>query len=334
MLNRVQKTSLVSVETLFSFKDDDERKQILSDLPFNYVDIVCLDANSDPVIPTEGEFLVYAKSSEDAGFESFNRPIPAVNCGGELLDDGDQVGAFFGSSALEIKIVPVGIVGAVSYKAYVRQNNQGNINPLPNDMVTRSRYGIRWRSVTNVNLEERFNLEGNLFGGSTERLNVPAISTYHTLLTTGDSYFAFEDSEVIIDSFSLTDGNLNIKLLAYFVDSDISSFTYTPSGIVVPAGRNLNSELINVSPLASLDRGGVVSGLTGSPDFVIYNANFYVNTQGNQNERSGVGFDFLEGSRKLIIPPNKQLLISTVSTGTAGGTYDIFTSFFSSEFEL
>jgi len=131
MINRVHKQSPILNETLFQYNDADIRKDILSNLSFNWVDIVCLDENDDPITPSSGEFIVYVKTNELSGFEKVDRPIQAAKCGGSSMPDGFQLGAFYGSFILELKVIPVDVVGASSYITYVRQSDFGKTPVLP-----------------------------------------------------------------------------------------------------------------------------------------------------------------------------------------------------------
>jgi len=99
-------------------------QRITANLPHNFVDIVSLDDGGAPVTPGGGNYEIYVKTTKEGGFKALtdNGTIPAANTGGDTLADGVAIGASFLGNPLVIKVVPVGVTGAVSYKVHVIQN--------------------------------------------------------------------------------------------------------------------------------------------------------------------------------------------------------------------
>ncbi|MCJ8293402.1 MAG: hypothetical protein MJK15_03265 [Colwellia sp.] len=122
-INYTDKTQAVGQTALFTTVDIILPDRIDVGLVHNFIDIVSLDGVLAPVVPSSGTYSIYVKTSEDGGFQAItDGVINATLTGGDASADGVPVTASFASNALEIKIVPDTIVGAVSYKVTIRQN--------------------------------------------------------------------------------------------------------------------------------------------------------------------------------------------------------------------
>ncbi len=131
MSNIASKIVPIAQEALFTIQNSNLAESLSPTLSFNWVNVVSLDASGDPVIPSAGEYLVYVKTSDNTGFERVNRPIRASKTGGSLMPDGNELGAFYGATLQEIKVVPNGVVGVDSYEVHVRQAKTGKQPEVP-----------------------------------------------------------------------------------------------------------------------------------------------------------------------------------------------------------
>lgn len=127
MFNTVEKIGLVNESILFSIYDESLPEKLLSHLAHNWINIVSLDGNDDPIAPTAGEYNVYVKTSPNTGFELVQQPLDADKTGGSSMPDGVERGVYYSSIVEEIKITPVSVTGAVSYQVHVRQVDEGTL---------------------------------------------------------------------------------------------------------------------------------------------------------------------------------------------------------------
>ncbi len=333
MFNIADKEDLVTEAINFIVGDVALPDRLIQNLAFTWINIVSLDGSNNPITPTAGFYEIYVRTNKDTGFENVDIGQHAIFTGGSSLADGVEKASFYGAIFEEIKIVPVGIVGAVSYKVYIRQSDSGARAEIAQDLIFKDTFGERFIDTRNTAREETAMSDGSYFTGSTQRSGVATNNVFHSVITSGDKYLVIEDV-IITTNFSLvTDGNVNLQLNAYVEASNGNTWSFTTDGIITPMGRPVNAELINQFPLSIINRGVTGVSLVGDEDYNIFYVDYFIDTQGNRNIKSTDRAQFFEGTRKLLIPPNSTVLVKTESTGTATGTLDISTVFFISEFD-
>ena len=175
---------------------------------------------------------------------------------------------------------------------------------------------------------------GDFFTGFTSRLNVAATvigTEYLAVFKTGANYAVIEDVSQTMDFSEVTDGRYKHTMQGYVSNSVTSSFTYTPNN-PLPAGRALSTQFINSFPLSTVDLD-VTGTVTGDPEYNLFDTTFYIDTGGNRNTVNQSGNDFFAKGRQILIAPNTEVLIRSVTSGNASGSANITTSFFFSEIE-
>tara|TARA_R110002096_G_scaffold16230_1_gene55519 strand:+ start:302 stop:1432 length:1131 start_codon:yes stop_codon:yes gene_type:complete len=131
MSNIASKIATIAESAILTIQNKSLTESLSATLSFNWINVVSLDSSGDPVIPVSGQYLVYVKTSNNTGFERVNRPIEARKTGGSLMVDGEELGAFYGATLQEIKVVPVDVVGVDSYEVHVRQAKTGRQPEVP-----------------------------------------------------------------------------------------------------------------------------------------------------------------------------------------------------------
>lgn len=124
-----------------------------------------------------------------------------------------------------------------------------------------------------------------------------------------------------------------LSLTAYVDISNGNDWSYTPSN-PVPAGRPLNAGLVNDVSGATIDLGVTTGTITGEPDYPLFFADYYLETQGNRESVSTTGSSFFDKGRQIVMAPNQEILIRTQTSGTSTGTLELKTIFFISEVGL
>lgn len=211
-------------------------------------------------------------------------------------------------------------------------------DPTNNDLLDalaatlESRPGPDRLRVNTSPREEATAADGFLFTGSTQRTGIPSGDTYYTAFETGDKWVIVEDVDILANFSEVTDGNMLITLDVFCDNSNGNTWSYAP-GTPIPAGRPLNSAVVNNFPLSTIDLG-VSASVAGTPDYEVYYQSFYIDTQGNRNNVSSTEGRFFEGGRKLLLAPNSSFLIRTLTAGGATGMVDLITVFFVSEIEV
>jgi hypothetical protein len=171
---------------------------------------------------------------------------------------------------------------------------------------------------------------GEFYSGFISRTAIAVTNTYYTVLQTGSKVGVIEHIDTANSIGTLGDGTLNITTTLFYEDSDINNFTYS-GGTVSPSGRSLNMYGINTPPQSTITSGVTIGVLTGIPDFTLREINYIRNNSGNSNLLSTNSFSFFDNDQQIIVPPNKKVLIRTVSSGTATGNYNASTMFSFSE---
>lgn len=118
------KQALIGATIIFDAYIDPEPNALDPDTINNFIDIVSLDGiDGVPVIPTLGDFLIYAKTTPQGGFKALsdNGTLAAAKTGGSALADGIAEGASFAGPPLAIKIVPSGVNVAAAYRVDITQ---------------------------------------------------------------------------------------------------------------------------------------------------------------------------------------------------------------------
>lgn len=174
---------------------------------------------------------------------------------------------------------------------------------------------------------------GDFFVGFNKRLNVAAVplDTFYSVFKTGARYGVIEDVTQTLDFSEVTDGRYIHTVQGFVQGSNTSSFSYTPNN-PSPAGRALNAGLINSLPDSTIDLG-VIGSTTGEPEYTLFDTAFYIDTGGNRNTVNQSGNDFFAKGRQILIPPNTEIMIKAITSGSAVGSANITTTFFFSEIE-
>lgn len=183
--------------------------------------------------------------------------------------------------------------------------------------------------LSGISREELTMEEGHYFVGSSTRAGVAVGTSYFTLVQAGAKALTVEDIIVTLDFSSVASGQFNYTMQAFVDISNGNEWTAT-GGTTSPVGRPINALRVNDLPLSTV-RFGVTSSPTGAPDYPIYFADYYLDTQGNRSVLSVARNSFFEAGRKIIIPPGGQVLIQSLTTGNATGTAEVKTQFFTSE---
>ena len=121
-MRNIELTGLVGNEVIFT--DGSGINQLDPNLPHNFVDIVSLDAQGEPVTPGAGTYTITVQDFREGGFKTVadGGTVTAAETGGTTLVDGVQCSASFRANPLSVKVVPAGVTVAVSYRVSIRQN--------------------------------------------------------------------------------------------------------------------------------------------------------------------------------------------------------------------
>jgi hypothetical protein len=200
---------------------------------------------------------------------------------------------------------------------------------LPFDLMTTDRKGSRRLKVNASPRVEATGVAGVTFVGISSRNGVSVGETYDSVIVTGDKWVVIEDVIVTIDFSSVTTGNFTHEIAASIDKSNGNNWTYTPES-PVPAGRPINSLYINNFGLTTIDLGVTIPDYTGTSDYPVFFEDYYVDTQGNRSQVSSTGASFF-ATGKVILCPNSEILVRSISSGSATGTANIRTIFFLTE---
>jgi len=177
-------------------------------------------------------------------------------------------------------------------------------------------------------------IRGDFFVGASVRPLIPVNNDYKSVIKApADRYLIIEDAIVETD-FSVNDSStFGVSLTAYVDISNGNTWSHTPNS-PIPAGRPLNAAVINNVANSTIDLGVTTSAITGEPDYPLFFADYYLETQGNRESVSTTGQSFFDKGRQIVIAPNQEVLIRTQTTGTSVGTLDLKTIFFISEIDV
>lgn len=329
MFNTVEKSALLPAEVAFSTTDTQLPPRLLGHLTFYWVNVTSF-LGDDIVAPTSGRYHVYFRATEFSGWEEADISLDARTTGATLIPDGFERAAYFSGVISELKVVPVDVVGADSFTVFVAQSDRGSNQPNTRMDV----YGVKRAQVVNTTQAQFQMLNGAYFVGTTTAPARAIPSVVYSILRSGDKHLAIVGIEATTNVANTGEGDVTEQLRAYVETSNGNTFTYTPSGILVPTGRPLNSEFINQFPQATLEREITDVVINGDPDYILHRADLFVNTQGSSNSFDVKELRLFDEGRFVILPPNTEMLIEAPVEGTATGTVDITTTFFLTEFSL
>ena len=166
-------------------------------------------------------------------------------------------------------------------------------------------------------------LAGDYFSGFFQKVYT-APETAYRVIKTGSAPLFIESVDVEVDYSSITGGEFTFVVRAFVDISNSSTWSYT-GGTPIPAGKPLNVALINKMPVSEWVVDPVVSNLTGTADFILLYNQYFRESSGNRDSVSGVDNNFFSDGRKLIIPPNSEVLIEVEASGGAGNTAGVLT---------
>ena len=177
-------------------------------------------------------------------------------------------------------------------------------------------------------------VRGEFFVGASVRPIIPINDDYKTVIKApSDKYVVIEDA-IIETDFSVTDSStFGVSLTGYVDISNGNTWSYTVNN-PLPAGRPLNTGLINNVAAATIDLGVTTSAITGEPDYPLFFADYYLETQGQRESVSTTGENFFDKGRQIVLAPNQELLIRTQTSGTSTGVLNLKTIFFISEISI
>jgi len=203
---------------------------------------------------------------------------------------------------------------------------------IPSDMITVRESGLRSLSVASLTRQEVQMSKGMYAAGYSRRDGVPTGDTSATVVKATTKGIVIEEINSVFDFSNAGDGRYSYSLVIYFSNSNSNSFTYS-GGVPAPLGKPLSGTYINNQLSGEVIGGVTIDSLTGDPDHLLRSVDYFLATQGVQESVSDTGVTFFDNGRKLIIPAGVEVLLVSTTGGTANGTANITTSFFSTELE-
>mgnify|MGYP003654793091 FL=1 len=175
--------------------------------------------------------------------------------------------------------------------------------------------------------QEQMMARGVYFTSSIPELNreIDGVPTY-IVVDTGNLYHVLEELTIDVDYENSGDGNVNVVVEFYAIDSNRSDITVT-GGTPLNLGVPLNLDYVNVLSAATFTFDATVTINSGVPDFILYSSQYYKDTAANRESLTGVSASFFDKDRKLIMPPNKRFIFRSTSGGTATGTVNSLAQF-------
>lgn len=213
------------------------------------------------------------------------------------------------------------------------------IPDFPAPILATSRDPLTARLKVSTATRQEFQIaNGAYYVGSSIRQAIPINNTnYSVLKAPADKYLVIEDAISDLDFLSVSDGKYSITIEGFVGGSILNSWTYTPVD-PKPIGSPLNTGLTKSPanlPTSTIDLSlNTVTGLTGVADYPLLFADYYKDTSGNRESISNTGSSFFDKGRQIIIAPNDEVLIRTVTAGDATGGANIRLIFFTSEITL
>jgi len=169
---------------------------------------------------------------------------------------------------------------------------------------------------------------GDYYFADVSRAGVIIPTTYYWKVTATTKDLIITRIDPKFNIGAVTQGNLSHQTDVFLEQSNKNTWTYSGGSADASIGSCINGYFINNQSASKLSAGGAVSGLTGTPDYTVTNANYFLATQGNANSSSGSVNNFFENEIIIVIPAGTTALFRAVTSGTSGGTLDIDTSLF------
>ena len=166
-------------------------------------------------------------------------------------------------------------------------------------------------------------LVGDYYTGSIGRTSTVPEIAYRTIKT-GSLPIFVEHIDTSVDYSAVSNGEFTVAIRLYIDNSNGNTFTATGGTETKPC-KPLNVEYVNKQSEVSLFVDPTVTNLTGSSDFVVVYSQFFRDSAGNRDTLSGVDGSIFKNGRKLVIPPNSEVLVEVESSGTAGNTATLLT---------
>ena len=163
---------------------------------------------------------------------------------------------------------------------------------------------------------------GDYFSGFISRSStVPEV--IYRVVKTKDQPLIIEDVSTDIDYSGISNGSFTLTTKVYMSNSNANTWSYT-GGIPAKTGKPLNVEFINkIADFDLIVLPDVTLDPASEPDFIIYYSQYFRDSSGNRDMLTGVNSDFFSDDRKLIIPPNTEMLIESTTSGDNGNTAEI-----------
>ena len=160
---------------------------------------------------------------------------------------------------------------------------------------------------------------GNYFSGSLTRNSIVP-ETFYRVIKTGGVPLIIESIIDYVNYLSSPTGELSLQTRIYIDISNSNSWTYS-GGSTVKVGKPLSVELINSAPEFDVVESPTIDTLTGDFDFIVGSSQYFVDTA----SLVGIASSMFNADRKLIIPANSEVLVESISSGTALVAGDITT---------
>ena len=165
--------------------------------------------------------------------------------------------------------------------------------------------------------------DGLYFSGFINR-QVAAPDVTYRVIKTGSRAFELQSINTNIDYSDSSDGEIEVIIDAFAKDSISNTWSYT-GGVAGKAGKSLNTEFINDLPVTDVISGADVT-LSGDADFVLLYEQVLIDTSSNRETIGSTESVMLADGRKLVVPPNSEMLVRTVVNSDGGNTIGLITT--------
>jgi len=172
-----------------------------------------------------------------------------------------------------------------------------------------------------VPLNDWFISRGKMFSVFVDDVGMTKTTIKNYMLRTGPTSFAsVEDITTVYDFSGAGTGKLVSTLYMYNRDSNRNVFTYTNNGPNIYPGVCTNQSFVNAQTESSLNVGGATTIVSGTYDIIMGFVDYYLESSGSASSITGVGGTFFKNGKKLLVPPNSEILLRVVHSGTITGT--------------
>jgi len=162
---------------------------------------------------------------------------------------------------------------------------------------------------------------GNLYSAFIDDVGITKTTIKNYMVRTGpNNFISIEDITTVYDFSGAGTGKLASTLYMYNRDSNRSVFTYANNGPNIYPGVCTNMAFVNRQTESSVNVGGATTIVSGTYDLVMGFLDYYLESSGSASAISGIGGTFFKSGKKLLIPPNSEILLRVVHTGTISGT--------------